>query len=58
MSYSGVKKFFENMGFTTKANMSHSKAVSFEQEVSKAINMSMYTYNPIKQKRSSGGFKI
>ena len=58
MSYSGVKKFFENMGFTTKTNMTHSKAVTFEQEISNAINMSMYSYNPVKQKRSSGGFNL
>lgn len=58
MSYSGIKKFFENMGFTTQTSMSHSKGVSFEQEISKAISMPMYSYSPIKQKRSSGGFKI
>ena len=58
MSYSGIKKFFENMGFTTQTNMAHSKPVSFEKEISKAISMPMYSYSPIKQKRSSGGFKI
>lgn len=58
MSYSGVKKFFENMGFTTKQNLSHSKAISFEKEISNALNMNMYKYSPMKQKRASGGFKI
>ena len=58
MSYSGIKKFFENMGFTTRVEQRHSRPVSFEKEISNALSISMYQHNPINQKRSSGGFKI
>ena len=58
MSYSGIKKFFENMGFSTNINNKHSKAVTFEDEVKKATSLDMYKYNSFSQKRSSGGFKI
>ena len=58
MSYSGIKKFFENMGFTTSNNMTHSKGITFEAQMKQALSMPMYQYNEVKQKRSSGGFKI
>lgn len=59
MSYSGIKRFFENMGFTTSVNARHSKGVSFEEEVNKATSLPMYSYNNSSTiKRASGGFKI
>lgn len=58
MSYSGIKKFFENMGFTANINNKHSKAVTFEDEVKKATSIDMYQYNGFSQRRSSGGFKL
>ena len=58
MSYSGIKKFFENMGFTTNVNKSHSRGYGFEESIKQALSISMYNYSALKQKRSSGGFKI
>ena len=58
MSYSGIKKFFENMGFTTSSNMTHSKGVTFEAQIKQALSIPMYQHNEVRQKRSSGGFKI
>jgi hypothetical protein len=58
MSYSGIKKFFENMGFSTNINRTHSRAVTFEDEIRKATSIDMYQYNSFHQKRSSGGFKL
>lgn len=58
MSYSGIKKFFENMGFTASNNMTHSKGITFEAQIKEALSIPMYQYNEVRQKRSSGGFKI
>ena len=57
-SYSGIKKFFENMGFTTSNNRVHSTPKSFDDVAQQAINMLKYDTGKIKQRRSSGGFRI
>lgn len=58
MSYSGVKRFFENMGFATSTPAKRHSS-GFGEVAQKAINLSIYSEgNTIKQKRSSGGFKI
>lgn len=58
MSYSGVKRFFENMGYTTQ-NPDKRHSSSFSSVAKKAINLSIYSEgSAMKSKRSSGGFKI
>lgn len=58
MSYSGVKRFFENMGYVTQ-NPDKRHSSSFSSVAKKAINLSIYSErSAMKSKRSSGGFKI
>ena len=56
-SYSGVKKFFENMGINMSVDRTHSTPKSFDNfavNVAKRLNMGNY----VKTGRASGGFKI
>lgn len=57
-SYSGVKKFFEKMGYSVKNNSKHSNPKTFgcfAQEVAQSLVYKQTFKNP---KKASGGFKL
>lgn len=59
-TYSGVKKFFENIGYTTKYNKNHSSGYTFNNisaNESNSINLNNYGLFASTNKRHSGGFK-